>query len=143
MLVQVLVLDLDHTIVHTPRGPAGQQFLADYPKKGRVFEVSANKQQIFCAPRTYLVNFFCHIYQKYHVMYCTAGSDEYGNAVVKNLQKYMLSTPNLDDRFKKWIMNCTDPRCAPKSVGWVKLLPAMAFSKSVSVSLQPTKCLCQ
>ena len=119
VLVQVLVIDLDHTIVHTPHGPAEQQALSAHLDNGRVFDVSAKQpaqQKMVCAPRTYLVNFFCDIFQKYHVMYCTAGSAQYGTDVVSSLQQYMLKTPDLDKRQRMWITKCTDPRYATTPV---------------------------
>ena len=103
------MLDLDQTIVHTPREAEGQQLLARYLDTGRVFVVG-HHAELFCAPRTYLVQFFCDVFQKYHVLYCTAGDQQYGADVVRSLGKYMLSTPDLDERLQAWITECTDPR---------------------------------
>ena len=113
--VQVLVLDLDQTIVHTPFEPLEQRALASYQDRGRVFDVALKGQTqpcMFCAPRAYLVQFFCKLYYKCHVMYCTAGSQQYGNDVISNLRAFMLGTPDLDDHQREWIMSITDPRCA-------------------------------
>lgn len=116
LIVQVLVLDLDQTIVHTPpHGSVEQQILAGYVDSGRVFNVNCKgpwHEKMVCAPRAYLVQFFTSLFQKYHVMYCTAGTAEYGIEVVRSLRAFMLDAAgaSLDEHQQRWITDCTDPR---------------------------------
>ena len=109
------MLDLDQTIVHTP-GIAEQHVLEQHVSSGRVFDVSVHHstlQRLLCAPRSHILDFFSNIRNKFHVMYCTAGDQNYGEAVVKGLQDFMLARcreGRLDIGLQQWIKLCTDSR---------------------------------
>ena len=114
----MLVLDLDQTIVHTPSSEQ-QHNLARYAEDGRVFDISHHDMTLdkaLCAPRSHILEFFAAIRNKFHVMYCTAGTPSYGVAVVKGLRKFLLDGARqqqggLDSGLQHWIEVCTDHRC--------------------------------
>ena len=108
------MLDLDRTIVHTPK-PSEQCYLGTYQQSGRVIDIAIHNessQRVLCAPRSQIRDFFCLIKDVYHVLYCTAGQQSYGVAVLKCLRNFMLRGGDLDADMQKWIRGCTDERCA-------------------------------
>lgn len=114
MFLQVLVLDLDRTIVHTPK-TSEQWYLETHQQSGRVIDIAIHNEsskRVLCAPRSQIRDFFCLIKDAYHVLYCTAGPQSDGVAVLKGLRNFMLRDGDLDDDMQRWIRVCTDERCA-------------------------------
>lgn len=112
--MQVLVFDLDQTIVHTPK-PAEQHRLEAHQQSGRVIDIATQDENLkkqLCAPRSHILEFFCSIKDTHHVLYCTAGEHSYGVAVVKCLRDFMLRDGHLDDDMQHWIRDSTDERYA-------------------------------
>ena len=110
MRTQVLVFDLDRTLVHTP-GPDEEHELEAHVGTGRAFDISLGNRtkqtRLVCAPRTNMMQFFLAIRNKFHVMYCTAGELRYGHAVLAGMREHMLKTMAPGDHNRKWIDICT------------------------------------
>lgn len=133
--MQVLVFDLDQTIVHTPK-PAEQHRLEAHQQSGRVIDIATQDENLkkqLCAPRSHILDFFCGIKDTHHVLYCTAGEHSYGVAVVQCLRDFMLRNDHLDDGTQNWIRDSTDARyafvdpCINASVEHAMLQPGLAF----------------
>ena len=104
----MLVLDLDQTIVHTPDDAEAHLLGCDASRVFDLSKIDSSLPELLCAPRTHIMQFFTAIKDKFHVMYCTAGTLPYGRAVVQGLQDFMLS--NAAPEHHTWIRHCTHHR---------------------------------
>lgn len=115
--LQVLVLDLDHTIVHTPEA-ADRRHFASSVEEERVFDISLFDKtlpRLLCAPRSHILEFFRTIMDKYYVVYCTAGTQSYGIAVLRGLRRFMLAGAcrhegRAGNALRQWIESSTAER---------------------------------
>ena len=118
--LQVLVLDLDHTLVHTaeteaeraqlqaasaPASPHNLLDLSPYDTSDR-----RSLSALLCIPRPSLVKFFRVIKNMYHVFYLTAGTQEYGCAVVNAMKAFLLKDGSLSDSEQRWINRAVTAR---------------------------------
>ena len=100
----MLVLDLDQTLLHSlPNSP---EHLQDRGSgHGIPLNLAEDPDTLFLVPRAKVQHFFKQIMWKYHVYFCTAGSQAYAEAVMETLCKHLLGEPNLSAREREWITN--------------------------------------
>ena len=96
--MQVLVLDLDQTLVHTME--PGEVLLPD--QSTRMFDVASHdsrrcSQARMCAPRANLLELYLAIKHRYIVYYLTAGEQQYGQRVVCGIREHLLADQQLSD----------------------------------------------
>lgn len=100
--LQVLVLDLDETLVHSTQiEPHNQHLLRSGPALAIHFNGEVEKLMV--TPRAHLLQFFRHIMHRYHVFFCTTGIQSYAEAVLEAICVSLLSDDSLTSEEKKWI----------------------------------------
>ena len=115
------MLDLDHTLVHTAETEAerAQVQAAHHPESlhSNYLDLSPYDltdtralSALLCAPRLSLVKFFKAIKNMYHVFYLTAGTQEYGCAVVSAMRDFLLKDGSLSDSEQRWITRAVTAR---------------------------------
>lgn len=109
-----MVVDLDQTLVHTAETEEEKLQLqtGQHPLnlQSNLLDLSPHDHtpgkdlsNLLCIPRASLVGFFRAIRFRYTVFYLTAGTQEYGNAVVEAMREFLLKDNSLDDRDRCWI----------------------------------------
>ena len=89
LVLQVLVLDLDGTLIHTAEGDERESF--QNCQHAVELHVQGQHQSLFCIPRARLLEFFLQVLGKYYIMFCTAGSPQYAEVVITKLRETLLS----------------------------------------------------
>ena len=93
LVLQVLVLDLDGTLIHTAAGDERESF--QNCQHAVELYVQDQDQSFFCIPRARLLEFSLEVLGKYYIMFCTAGSPQYAEVVTTVLRETLLSTGGL------------------------------------------------
>ena len=110
MLLQVLILDLDGTLVSAE--PDNQEAFRTCQHAVELHLRGPDKPW-FCVPRARLVEFFLKLIWKYHIMFCTAGMPDYAETVINKLRETLLVSSNLTERDRKRVSEAVDGRCVP------------------------------
>ena len=104
--MQVLVLDLDGTLVHTAEGEARESFRScEYAVE---LHLQDQDEPWFCIPRARLLEFFVQVITKYHIMFCTAGLYHYAETVIEKLREALLNNADLTAQQQKRITHLVD-----------------------------------
>lgn len=101
-MLQVLVLDLDETLLRTMRCKP-ENMEAWNSGLGIMLKTTAGSDKLFTIPRANLLQFFRCIRNKYHIYFCTAGNHEYAQEVMRVLQTHLLEQVGLTPDEKGWI----------------------------------------
>ena len=108
LVLQVLILDLDGTLVHTAEGDERKSF--QNCQHAVELHVQDQDQSLFCIPRARLLEFFLQVIGKYYIMFCTAGSPQYAEVVITKLREALLSTDGLTPQQQDSITRSVKPR---------------------------------
>ena len=109
--MQVLVFDLDQTLVHTVSAEKLPSHLA-LQASARMFDLFFHNKQfqaMLCVPRANLLEMFLTIKDRYEVYYLTAGDQQYGESVVHGMRQYLLADKQLPDSSRRWIAEAAKP----------------------------------
>ncbi len=108
LVLQVLVLDLDGTLIHTAEGDERESF--QNCQHAVELHVQDQDQSLFCIPRARLLEFFLQVIGKYYIMFCTAGSPQYAEVVITKLRETLLSKDGLTLQQQDSITRSVKPR---------------------------------
>lgn len=109
-VLQVLVLDLDGTLIHTADRNERESFRAC--EHAVELHIQDEPESWFCIPRARLLEFFLQVVGKYHVMFCTAGAPQYARTVIDKLRETLLSNPDLTEQEQHSLQRSVDARYA-------------------------------
>ena len=89
-------------------GPHNQHLLQSGQATAIHFDGEVDKLMVI--PRPHLMQFVRHIIDRYKVLFCTTGIQQYAEAVLQAIGDYLLRDTSVTSEEAKWIKRCFEKR---------------------------------